>query len=128
MYNTGLVHSARNPVFLTSKFTVNMATGAVTLLNGKRIGIAAGTTGSGTSLAGTGVITMTLPQIFTAIEMLDPTVLDPTMTGANLILTQGETTVGNKTTLQFTLAKGSTPAAVTTGTFTMYIGLIGVTN
>lgn len=118
MFNTGIVHSAKNPVLLTSKFTINVATGVVSPLNGKRIGLSAG--------VGTGVITMTLPQTFSAVEMIDPTVLDPTLTGAVLILTQAETVVGGKTTLQFTLAKGATPAAITTGTFTCYIGIVGV--
>lgn len=120
MYNTGLVQTARNPVLCTSKFTVNLATGVVTILNGKRNTISAG--------VGTGIVTIILPQIFTACEFADVIVLDPTLTGTYSILSQMETTVNNKTQLQFTLAKGGTPAAVTTGSFTCYFSAIGVTN
>ncbi len=118
MYNTGLVQTSKHPVLCSSKFSINVATGAVTVLNGTRVQASAG--------VGTGVITVTLPQIFTAVESIHPQVLDGSLSGAQLILTQGETTVKNNTTLQFTLAKGSTPAAITTGTFTVYLSVIGV--
>lgn len=118
MYNTGLVQTSKHPVLCSSKFSINIATGAVTVLNGTRVVATAG--------VGTGVITITLPQVFTAVESVHPQVLDSSLSGAQLILTQGETTVGTKTTLQFTLAKGSTPAAITTGTYTIYISVIGV--
>lgn len=118
MYNTGLVQTSKHPVLCSSKYTVNIATGAVTVLNGTRVIATAG--------VGTGVITITLPQLFSAVESIHPQVLDPTLSGAQLILTQGETTVKGQTTLQFTLAKGSTLAAITTGTYTIYLSVIGV--
>ena len=118
MYNTGLVQTSKHPVLCSSKYSVNVATGAVTVLNGTRTQMTAG--------VGTGVLTVTLPQIFSAVESIHVQVLDPTLSGAQLILTQGETTVKNNTTLQFTLAKGATPAAITTGTYTIYLSVIAV--
>lgn len=118
-YYQNIMTTDRNAVIMTTKVSINAATGAVTVVEGKRLGITAG--------VGTGVLTVVLPQIFRNVVSIQSYVIDPALAGLQLIPTS-DVTVVNKTQSQFTatltkLTSGA-PAAVTTGTYTVGIEIV----
>lgn len=126
-YNTNVLSTDRNAVILTTKFTVNAATCVVTLLEGKRLSVVEGNSGTVAAPVGTGTFTITLPQIFRNVVSIQSYVIDTALAGLQLIPTS-DVTVVNKTQSQFTatltkLVSGA-PAAVTTGTYTIGIEVV----
>lgn len=118
-YYQNIMTTDRNAVILTSKTSINVATGAVTIIEGKRVLVTAG--------VGTGVITVTLPQIFRNVVSIQSWVVDTALAGMQLIPTSDVTVVqGNKSQFTATLTKlaSGAPAAVTTGTYTIGIEVV----
>lgn len=126
-YFTNILSTDKQAVILTSKVTVNVATCAVTLIEGKRLSIVEGNSGTVAAPVGTGTFTITLPQIFRNVVSIQSWVVDAGLTGAQLIVTS-DVTVVNRTQSQFTatltkLVSGA-PAAVTTGTYTIGLEIV----
>lgn len=117
-YFTNVLSTDRQTVILTSKFSLNAATGVVTTIEGKRVGVLAG--------VGTGVITITLPQIFRNVVSIQSFVVDPSLSGLQLTPTSDVTPIGTKSQFTATLTKlaSGVPAAVTTGTYTIGLEVV----
>lgn len=117
-YYTNILSTDRQAVLLTSKFSLNTATGVVTTIEGKRVGVAAG--------VGTGTITITLPQIFRNVVSIQSWVVDSALAGLQLTPTSDITPVGSKSQFTATLTKPVSGALtpVTTGTFTIGVEVV----
>lgn len=115
-YYTNVLSTAKQQVNLTTKFSVDLAAGKVTILEGQRVAITAG--------VATGVITITLPQIFRNVVGVYDYVVDPTIVGADFTVTSDVVTVGTKSQIQGTITKQASgaPVPVTSGVFT--VGLV----
>lgn len=115
-YYTNVLSTSKQQVNLLTKFSVNIATGVVTPIEGKRVQVSAG--------VGTGVLTITLPQNFKNVIGVFDFVVDPSLVGADFIPTADITSSGTTSYITGTLTKQASgaPVPVTTGTFT--IGLV----
>lgn len=115
-YYSNVLSTAKQLVVLTTKFSVDLAAGKVTPIEGPRIVTTAG--------VGTGVLTITLPQIFRNIVGVYDYVVDPTIVGADFTITADVVSVGTKSQIQGTMTKQASgaPVPVTSGVFT--VGLV----